>query len=56
MPIPARALALQVLKRYAAMKDSMPEGSAARLELQSKLGLKIEELRGRYGLLVESSH
>ena len=44
----------KVLDRYERMKESMPEGSAERLELQRSVGLKIEELRGRYTILVQS--
>ena len=44
----------KVLDRYERMKESMPEGSAERVELQRSVGLKIEELRGRYTILVQS--
>ena len=46
----------QVFERYTAMQESMPEGSAGRMELPRNVGLKIEELRARYTLLVEGGH
>jgi len=44
----------QVLERYEAMKQSLPEGSTEQMELQRILGLKVEELRGRYSMLVKT--
>ena len=43
-----------VFERYDSMKEALPEGSDERIDLQRSIGLKIEELRGRYTLLIES--
>ena len=50
----AREATEKVLERYESMKASLPKGSNELIELQRSLGLKIEELRGRLGLLIQT--
>ena len=50
----AREATEKVLERYESMKASLPEGSDELMDLQRSLGLKIEELRGRLGLLIQT--
>lgn len=50
----ARIAVEQVLERYDSIKASLPEGSDELMNLQRSLGLRMEELRGRYSLLIEN--
>lgn len=50
----ARIAVEQVLERYESIKASLPEGSDELVDLQRSVGLKMEELRGRYSLLIQN--
>ena len=48
----AKVAVEQVFERYDAMRTALPEDEV--MDLQRSIGLKIEELRGRYSLLIQS--